>query len=1487
MDKNNGKNNRKSDAIDEQQHQRHRLDYCNSMPGTSAAAAATTEEATVVSLLDDAYEYVKAQEESGFGDPLIGNDDNFDIFQYIGAGDTPESGSPAAFGAATACNNNNNNSHLIYQQQHQHPHQLLNAAASELVQALHAPPTGGVGAVQLHQQQLQQHQHNHQHHNQQQNQQQMLKGGGAQHQNGLHQQQHHHIQQQQQHHLQQQQAMMLDNVGLMMYSNNNCAGPEPAAAAGRIRGVIESRGGAAGQTRLLPDSPPITDASGGASSISPGSSGGASSSPFSPDQYRYMHPPEMNGGAAAGEVLLIQQHPRGDMLLLNHHHQHHNNNNNNGQMGGHQIMGSGVGGLHRASSGMSICGGNAVGGGCAEGDGQATGAECLHSPNSEFLSPYPPSQSTPGSHHSAQQISPPALPHPPKGAGLSYLLQSQSANAFVASMDNLYTAASADEMANGNEATAMVAQHQHSQQHFANGNNNHSSHGLKRRRMSSSAATPGSRDSSVPLGNSTNLPNIKSEVGSCAGGGTSSAHKSPQQHHQQTNCAANAGVGSAADQQHQQQQRMLLLQTQQQQTPQPQSHHQSFDDLDENINSQRTIKFEPYLREQWNVLYDFNRRPLQPMPIAVVADKGFNYSASDNCFVNQKKNHFQITVNIAIDLNSASASSANSSTNGQQQINPFTPHYVCVNGELLEILDNEFFLAFCGVKSEMQSTEISIKQSQADRKPINHDPESFKLDGTRPSVRQTVARLHFGETTMNNHRKNGKPNPEQKFFLLVVKLLAKTQHGTVLIQAFHSDRVIVRASNPGQFEQPDQDLNWRQGQHGSLAFPGQVCIGAGGDKPIENASLTVYGNIATTGNITRPSDRRVKEGIAEVSTAEAMARVAQMRLVEFAYKPDIAQRWGLTEQDRHRVGVIAQELAEVLPEAVKDNGEFLTVDDTRVFYDTVAAAQELYRLTGNLGSKLDQVEKISQKLARYAQKRRQLGSMASGLSDFSTFFGTKSLLDGAGIGGAAAGDKQSCVSYSRTSLASAVTTMPTTTHYDNDDIVQEKAKKQHIGSGKSRRPSSSDRYHHRCRSYSSASAYCNRSHYGGAGGGGGPCTVVDSPLCNSKFTQGTIVTLVIIMALCLVTMCTLYVMDWYNRIYVFPVRLIDSYNGLPPHHHHHPSSPSSPDSAAADHGRQPHQQQIEPGKMVKPFVEWKLPDRPQNVPPLTVFCGGAGTVMASLSSLIPVPLVGHGTCPHYCCGPNSKVAATSKENFGEKLSKSVDEWVALASKVAENVVPPAPQLLLTQEQHNGIGQLNTLANGAKFEVLNMNFTIDARYCFNESCDARNGYFNLFVPVSEHFPTIPLQIRISTDDSTLFVDDCGGLNGFQYKPCQQFGNKQLQLEDDSERSQPPETNRVTENIFELSAASFLQSAYRFRIGHSANLCERDERQRGRAFDEFNLFFYRTCALKATATATEAENSAETRSRTRTMAAETAKDGAAQPNGGGGGGVAGTV
>lgn len=64
-----------------------------------------------------------------------------------------------------------------------------------------------------------------------------------------------------------------------------------------------------------------------------------------------------------------------------------------------------------------------------------------------------------------------------------------------------------------------------------------------------------------------------------------------------------------------------------------------------------------------------------------------------------------------------------------------------------------------------------------------------------------LRRLHFGETTAYNMRKKGKPNPDQRYFRLLVELHATTaDNRLVSIFCMESDRIIVRASNPGQFD---------------------------------------------------------------------------------------------------------------------------------------------------------------------------------------------------------------------------------------------------------------------------------------------------------------------------------------------------------------------------------------------------------------------------------------------------------------------------------------------------------------------------------------------------------------------------------------------------------------------------------------------------------------------------------------------------------------
>lgn len=59
----------------------------------------------------------------------------------------------------------------------------------------------------------------------------------------------------------------------------------------------------------------------------------------------------------------------------------------------------------------------------------------------------------------------------------------------------------------------------------------------------------------------------------------------------------------------------------------------------------------------------------------------------------------------------------------------------------------------------------------------------------------TVGRLHFSETTSNNMRKKGRPNPEQRYFQLVVGLHAHTHSGHFPVVSQGSERIIVRVSD--------------------------------------------------------------------------------------------------------------------------------------------------------------------------------------------------------------------------------------------------------------------------------------------------------------------------------------------------------------------------------------------------------------------------------------------------------------------------------------------------------------------------------------------------------------------------------------------------------------------------------------------------------------------------------------------------------------------
>ncbi len=149
-------------------------------------------------------------------------------------------------------------------------------------------------------------------------------------------------------------------------------------------------------------------------------------------------------------------------------------------------------------------------------------------------------------------------------------------------------------------------------------------------------------------------------------------------------------------------------------------------------------------------------------------------------------------------------------------------------------------------------------------------------------------------------RKRGKPNPEQKYFSLVVALHAETPEKSLLVCAHVSERIVVRvsiavliepltyewsapqASNPGNFDS-DSDYLWykcsnpenifhhvRKPPHTldtklpqtAHTFFMQGRVGINTDKPDE--ALSVHGNIQVTGQVLQISDSRVKRNIEPV-----------------------------------------------------------------------------------------------------------------------------------------------------------------------------------------------------------------------------------------------------------------------------------------------------------------------------------------------------------------------------------------------------------------------------------------------------------------------------------------------------------------------------------------------------------------------------------------------------------------------------------------------
>jgi hypothetical protein len=92
-------------------------------------------------------------------------------------------------------------------------------------------------------------------------------------------------------------------------------------------------------------------------------------------------------------------------------------------------------------------------------------------------------------------------------------------------------------------------------------------------------------------------------------------------------------------------------------------------------------------------------------------------------------------------------------------------------------------------------------------------------------------------------------------------------------------------------------------------------------------SITMDGAITAGGNITAFSDIRIKDNIEEIQ--DALSRISHIRGVTYT-------RTDLADKDRRYGGLIAQEVEQVLPEAVFDTGKTKSID----YYATIGLLVE-------------------------------------------------------------------------------------------------------------------------------------------------------------------------------------------------------------------------------------------------------------------------------------------------------------------------------------------------------------------------------------------------------------------------------------------------------------------------------------------------------------------------------------------------------------------
>ena len=150
---------------------------------------------------------------------------------------------------------------------------------------------------------------------------------------------------------------------------------------------------------------------------------------------------------------------------------------------------------------------------------------------------------------------------------------------------------------------------------------------------------------------------------------------------------------------------------------------------------------------------------------------------------------------------------------------------------------------------------------------------------------------------------------------------------------------ITNATAIGAFAEADQSNTLILGCTFGLNCPGAVSVGIGTTTP--DNLLTVNGSADKPGGGSwgTYSDGRLKN--VNGSFASGLNQVMQLRPIRYRYKP--GNGMGIRDREEH-IGVVAQEIQRVIPEAVTENGKgYLLVNNDPVIWSMVNAIKEQQR----------------------------------------------------------------------------------------------------------------------------------------------------------------------------------------------------------------------------------------------------------------------------------------------------------------------------------------------------------------------------------------------------------------------------------------------------------------------------------------------------------------------------------------------------------------